>query len=173
MGKAGRIFVAGFLFALICIPVAVGFLHHSQTVVSASTHKILIPSSTQIPTVLPNIMPTSVPIDMVSIVPQPEADRPLDETPTPSPTPMPTANPQDDRVWSNLAQCESHGNWTDDTGNGYFGGLQFSQSAWESVGGTGKPSDASKDEQIAKAKLLQQSRGWSPWGACSRQLGLE
>lgn len=92
-------------------------------------------------------------------------------TPTPTPTPRPTADPTQDSVWDKLAQCESGGNWKEDTGNGYFGGLQFNQSAWESVGGSGKPSDASREDQIAKGKLLQSRRGWSPWGGCSTQLG--
>lgn len=89
-----------------------------------------------------------------------------------TPTPTPSFNPTDEKVWLMLAECESHQNWQDDTGNGYFGGLQFSLGAWASVGGNGKPSDASKDEQIMRGKVLQARRGWGPWGGCSRKLGL-
>ncbi len=89
-----------------------------------------------------------------------------------TPTPTPVYNPADDDVWLKVAECESHHNWQSDSGNGYFGGLQFSLGAWASVGGTGKPSDASKGEQIERGKMLQKIRGWGAWGACSKKLGL-
>ena len=89
-----------------------------------------------------------------------------------TPTPTPIVTIANDDIWMKLAECESHKNWTSDTGNGYYGGLQFSMGAWASVGGQGKPSDASADEQISKGKLLQQKRGWGPWGGCSKKLGL-
>lgn len=89
-----------------------------------------------------------------------------------TPTPTPHIDPGSNDIWIKLAQCESHQNWKADTGNGYYGGLQFSLGAWASVGGVGKPSDASSDEQISKGKLLQQRRGWGPWGGCSKKLGL-
>lgn len=92
-------------------------------------------------------------------------------TPTPTPTPEPV-NATGDDVWLKLADCESHQNWADNTGNGYYGGLQFSQGAWESAGGSGLPSDAGRDEQIMRGKLLQSKRGWGPWNACSKKLGL-
>ncbi len=77
-----------------------------------------------------------------------------------------------DEVFDNLANCESHQNWQDNTGNGYYGGLQFSQSTWESVGGAGLPSVASREEQIKRARILQTRSGWGQWPACSRFLGL-
>lgn len=89
-----------------------------------------------------------------------------------TPTPTPVFDPSDDKVWIQLAECESHQNWQDDTGNGYFGGLQFSLGAWASVGGGGKPSESSKEEQIMRGKILQSRRGWGPWGGCSKKLGL-
>jgi hypothetical protein len=89
-----------------------------------------------------------------------------------TPTPTPIFDPADDAVWLKVAECESHQNWKDDTGNGYYGGLQFSQGAWTSVGGSGKPSDASSSEQIMRGKMLQKVRGWGAWGACSSRLGL-
>lgn len=75
-------------------------------------------------------------------------------------------------VWNALAQCESSGNWSDNTGNGFYGGLQFKQSSWEAVGGTGSPADASPAEQIAKAQALQAQQGWIAWPWCARKLGL-
>ncbi len=75
-------------------------------------------------------------------------------------------------VWDRLAQCESSGNWQANTGNGYYGGLQFLPSTWRSVGGTGLPHQASRAEQIHRAQILQARSGWGQWPACSRRLGL-
>jgi uncharacterized protein YabE (DUF348 family) len=76
-------------------------------------------------------------------------------------------------VWDRLAACESGGNWSINTGNGYYGGLQFSLSTWRSFGGSGYPHQASKGEQIAVAtKLRDASGGYGAWPACSRKLGL-
>jgi len=75
-------------------------------------------------------------------------------------------------IWDKLAACESGGNWNINTNNGYYGGLQFSQGAWNSAGGSGLPSDASREEQIERGKALQSMRGWGVWGLCSKKLGL-
>ncbi|MFL6046480.1 MAG: transglycosylase family protein [Propionibacteriaceae bacterium] len=75
-------------------------------------------------------------------------------------------------VWDKLAQCESGGNWSINTGNGYYGGLQFSLSTWHAYGGEGYPHKASREEQIRIAKKLQADAGWGAWPACSSKLGL-
>ena len=75
-------------------------------------------------------------------------------------------------VWDRLAQCESSGNWSINTGNGYYGGVQFSTQSWEWVGGTGLPSEASKQEQIERAYALWERQGWGAWPSCSAQLSL-
>jgi hypothetical protein len=75
-------------------------------------------------------------------------------------------------VWDQLAECESGGNWGISTGNGYYGGLQFSQSSWNAAGGSGNPANASREEQIRVAENLQAQQGWGAWPACSSQLGL-
>jgi len=75
-------------------------------------------------------------------------------------------------VWDALAQCESGGNWHIATGNGYYGGLQFTASTWRSMGGSGMPHEASREEQIAVAERTLRSGGWGQWPACSRKLGL-
>lgn len=78
-------------------------------------------------------------------------------------------------VWDRLAQCESGGNWSINTGNGYYGGLQFSQSTWVGVGGlqyASRADLASREQQIAAAEVLLQSSGWGAWPSCSAQLGL-
>lgn len=83
----------------------------------------------------------------------------------------PTAN-VNGGIWDKLAQCEASGNWSANTGNGYYGGLQFSLSSWRTVGGTGYPHEASKSEQIARAEALKARQGWGAWPACSAKLGL-
>ena len=75
-------------------------------------------------------------------------------------------------TWDSLAQCESGGNWSTNTGNGFSGGLQFTTSTWQAYGGTGSPADASREQQIAVAERVQASQGWGAWPSCSAQLGL-
>ncbi|KRF12884.1 resuscitation-promoting factor [Nocardioides sp. Soil796] len=76
-------------------------------------------------------------------------------------------------VWDALAQCESGGNWATNTGNGYYGGLQFNLGTWQSYGGTGLPSENSRETQIAIAtKVRDASGGYGAWPACSSSLGL-
>ena len=78
-------------------------------------------------------------------------------------------------VWDEVAQCESGGNWSINTGNGYYGGLQFSASSWRAVGGTKYaplPHQATPAEQVAAAEKLRASGGWGHWPACSSKLGL-
>ncbi|MHA7283589.1 transglycosylase family protein [Arthrobacter sp. TMS2-4] len=75
-------------------------------------------------------------------------------------------------TWDQLAQCESGGDWGINTGNGYYGGLQFSQSSWIAAGGQGSPAGASVAEQKRVAAELQQMQGWGAWPACSAKLGL-
>lgn len=75
-------------------------------------------------------------------------------------------------VWDRLAQCESGGNWSTSTGNGFYGGLQFTPGSWRAAGGSGMPNQASREEQIRVAQQLQQQQGWGAWPACSSKLGL-
>jgi hypothetical protein len=82
-----------------------------------------------------------------------------------------TAQPGGD-AWYRLRVCESGNNYRADTGNGYYGAYQFNAGTWHAYGGGGLPNNASPAEQDLRAKLLYQARGWSPWPACSRRLGL-
>jgi LysM repeat protein len=78
-------------------------------------------------------------------------------------------------TWERLAACESGGNWHINTGNGYYGGVQFSDGTWDGNGGNrfAKRADlATKAEQIVIAEKVLDARGWSPWPACSARLGL-
>lgn len=86
----------------------------------------------------------------------------------------PTANyASGSTVWDALAQCESGGNWAINTGNGYYGGLQFSLSTWQAYGGPGYPHQQSRETQIAIAeKVVAATGGYGSWPACSASLGL-
>lgn len=75
-------------------------------------------------------------------------------------------------AWDQIAACESGGNWSTNTGNGYYGGLQFSAGSWAAVGGQGLPSQASKSEQIKRAQMLQARQGWWAWPVCAARAGL-
>jgi resuscitation-promoting factor RpfA len=79
-------------------------------------------------------------------------------------------------AWDRLAGCESGGNWHIDTGNGYYGGLQFADGTWDGNGGdkyASRADLASRAEQIIVAAKVLDARGWSPWPACSSRLGLD
>jgi LysM repeat protein len=81
----------------------------------------------------------------------------------------------DGTVWDALARCESGGNWAINTGNGYYGGLQFNYGTWISNGGgeyAERADLATREQQIDIASRLQSRRGWSPWPACTKKLGL-
>jgi uncharacterized protein YabE (DUF348 family) len=79
----------------------------------------------------------------------------------------------DGGVWDRLAQCESGGNWSINTGNGYYGGLQFNLQTWQAYGGSGYPHENSKEEQIRIATKLRDDRGgYGAWPGCASKLGL-
>ena len=78
-------------------------------------------------------------------------------------------------IWDMLAQCESGGNWSINTGNGYYGGLQFHPQTWTGYGGeqyAPRADLATKAQQIAIAEKVLARQGWGAWPACSRELGL-
>jgi uncharacterized protein YabE (DUF348 family) len=82
----------------------------------------------------------------------------------------------DGAVWDQLANCEATGNWAINTGNGYYGGLQFDKGTWDSNGGdqyAAYPHQASREQQIAIATKVRDARGgYSAWPACASKLGL-
>lgn len=71
--------------------------------------------------------------------------------------------------WDAVAACESGGNWSINTGNGYYGGLQFSLGTWRSNGGAGMPHQASRSEQIRVAENVVRSQGAGAWPVCGRR----
>ena len=87
--------------------------------------------------------------------------------------PQATAAPDSD--WDKLAQCESGGNWAINTGNGYYGGLQFSASTWRAYGGgqfAPYAHQATREQQIIVAERTLAAQGWGAWPACSARYGL-
>ncbi|MEU9923326.1 transglycosylase family protein [Streptomyces griseoluteus] len=84
------------------------------------------------------------------------------------------AQAADNGVWDRIAQCESGGNWHINTGNGYYGGLQFSAGTWRAYGGgayAATADQASRSAQIAVASKVQQAQGWGAWPVCSGRAG--
>lgn len=78
--------------------------------------------------------------------------------------------------WGCLAECESGRRWDANTGNGYYGGLQFAQSTWKAFGGlkfASRADLATREEQITVAKKVLAAQGWNSWPVCSDRYGLE
>ncbi|MFJ8822257.1 transglycosylase family protein [Streptomyces sp. NPDC102467] len=85
-----------------------------------------------------------------------------------------SAHAADSGVWDRIARCESGGNWHINTGNGYYGGLQFSAGTWRAYGGGSYASTAdraSKGQQIAVAAKVLRAQGWGAWPVCSGRAG--
>jgi hypothetical protein len=94
--------------------------------------------------------------------------------PVSAPAP-PVPSVPDDSVWDRLAWCESRGNWAMNSGNGFYGGIQFMLSTWLNMGGgqyAYYPHEATREQQIEVASRLQAQYGWGQWPACSSMLGL-
>ncbi|WP_372344445.1 transglycosylase family protein [Streptomyces sp. KL116D] len=86
-----------------------------------------------------------------------------------------TAHAADVTTWNKVAACESSGNWAINTGNGFYGGLQFTRSTWAAYGGTAyapRADLASKDQQIAVAEKVLKGQGPGAWPVCSQKAGL-
>ncbi|MFI6367140.1 transglycosylase family protein [Nocardia sp. NPDC050630] len=82
---------------------------------------------------------------------------------------------RDGDIWDALARCESTGNWGINTGNGYYGGIQFDQGTWERQGGlkyAPRADLATREEQIAIAEVTRARQGWGAWPACTSRLGI-
>ncbi len=99
--------------------------------------------------------------DAITVIPDPRAPRGATST-------APTGS----TVWDVLAACESSGDWQANTGNGFYGGLQFLPESWAMVGGSGLPHEASREEQIHRAERLLALQGWKAWPVCSVMVGL-
>lgn len=113
-------------------------------------------------------MPTAAP----AVAPQPAAAAQPRAAAQPKPQAAAPVYSTGGSVWDQVARCESGGNWAANTGNGYYGGLQFSLGSWRAVGGSGYPSQASREEQISRAEMLKARQGWGAWPSCTAKLGL-
>jgi hypothetical protein len=76
-----------------------------------------------------------------------------------------------DPNWDAMAQCESGGNWGANTGNGFYGGLQFTPATWAANGGSGSPAAASREEQIRVARNVLRTQGIGAWPVCGGPIG--
>jgi hypothetical protein len=131
-------------------------------------------------TVPPTTTTTAPPTTTTTVPPTTTTTAPPTTTTTAPPAPAPEASdsgggfgdPNSYATWDALAQCESGGNWSINTGNGYYGGLQFSLQTWQAVGGSGYPHEHSRETQIHFGQILQAQSGWGQWPHCSAQLGL-
>lgn len=87
----------------------------------------------------------------------------------------PPAHAVSEATWDRVAQCESGGNWAANTGNGHYGGLQFSDPTWDGYGGEAYASTANhatRRQQITIAEKVLAGQGWGAWPTCSRKVGL-
>ncbi|MBC2903286.1 transglycosylase family protein [Streptomyces cupreus] len=83
---------------------------------------------------------------------------------------------EDQWPWGCIAECESSGNWHINTGNGFYGGLQFWQPTWEEFGGlkyAPRADLATREQQIAVAQEVLAVQGWEAWPVCSKRYGLK
>lgn len=147
---------------------------------STTTRKVEVPSSSSMPpttqTAVVITTTTTIPASTTVAETLPVSTEPSDESLEPSGDvtifgqlyldTWPTLE-----MWERMAWCESRKTWDVDTGNGYFGGLQFALGSWQWMGGEGSPADASKEEQIFRANLLWQAQGWNGWPGCKEYFG--
>jgi len=141
----------------------------------ATTTAVPIPHGAAIPTAATAPPPVGVQSPAV-VVASADRGQAIQVTPTvPPPTTLPTYSIPHYDQWVALARCESGGDWQINTGNGYYGGLQFSLTSWKGAGGqqyAAYPHMASAAQQMVTAERLLDMQGWGAWPTCSRKVGL-
>ena len=182
-----RLLTAGTAVALVTAPVVVAATAE-QAPDAVSTRTVSVQPSDQITPALDGSEDELVAVLAAAIDARAEltAAEPEPE-PAPEPEPEPESEPEPSSdvqpqaasagVWDRLAECEAGGNWQIDTGNGFYGGLQFEKSSWDWAGGqryAEYPHHATREQQISVAEDLREMhpKGWGAWPACARQLGL-
>ena len=128
-----------------------------------------IPTKTAVKPVAPKTVAPK-PIQTKTVAPKPIQKKQIV-------TPKPTVNTVKPKVsnnsrWDAIAACESGGNWSTNTGNGFYGGLQFTSGSWVGAGGSAyapRADLATKDQQIAVAEKLRAVQGWGAWPVCGRR----
>jgi len=109
-------------------------------------------------------------VQMAAVVPPPDpAAEPPAPTPPIAPAPAKPAVARSGVNWDAVAKCESGNNWSINTGNGFYGGLQFTLGTWHSNGGSGSPQNASREEQIRVAENVLKSQGIGAWPVCGKR----
>lgn len=126
----------------------------------------------RVPTADENLTPRDIPAPKPAPAPAAPATSAAPSTSAPRPAASAAPAVSGGSVWDSLAACESGGNWAINTSNGFYGGLQFTLGSWQAVGGSGLPSQASREEQIMRGQMLQSRGGWGNWPACAAKLGL-
>lgn len=129
---------------------------------------------------LRSLWPAGLVVAAVSalLLPAPAVAAPPPPPPLPGPGPAAAAYDcsRTEGPWNCLAQCESSGRWHVNTGNGYYGGLQFWQPTWEEHGGlkyAPRADLATKEEQIKVAEEVLRTQGWKAWPVCSKKIPKE
>jgi len=113
-------------------------------------------------------------VALINIAPTPVVHHSVAYLPV-TPTPAPVQTAANYGIWSCIAHYESRGNWSIDTGNGYYGGLQFLESTWLANGGAqfaSMPQYTSPSEQITVAQRVLAQAGWSAWPQTSLMCGV-
>lgn len=131
--------------------------------------ELVLPSTTLAPTTT-STTASSTTATTASPTTAPPESVPVSES-NPIETGVGNGDPSDYASWDRLAQCESGGDWSINTGNGYFGGLQFSLASWRAVGGTGYPHEHPRADQIEMGQRLHAQGGWGHWPGCTRAFG--
>jgi hypothetical protein len=151
--------------------------HSSLRMQYDKDHALGLRRITTTTTAPPTTTTTAPPTTTTEPPPPPTTEPPTTEPPPPTEEPPPPdsggglGDPNSYATWDALAECESGGDWYINTGNGYYGGLQFSLGSWQAVGGTGYPHENSRETQITMGQRLYASSGWGAWPACTASLG--
>ncbi|MER7108980.1 transglycosylase family protein [Streptomyces sp. NPDC000229] len=128
------------------------------------------------PAVLPAVLLSVAGTTSAGAAPDARGAHPPPPAPGPGAQPLPAAGCAGDQwPWGCVAECESGGRWNLNTGNGFYGGLQFKQSTWETYGGLthARRADlATRAQQISVAQEVLRWHGWAAWPTCSKKYGL-
>jgi cell division septation protein DedD len=125
------------------------------------------PAAAVIPTTTAPTGPPTTAAPTTTTAPPPTTTAPPTTTTAPSASYVSAAGD-----FAALRECESGNNYSENSGNGYYGAYQFSEQTWQGLGYSGLPSDAAPSVQDQAAEQLQARSGWGQWPACSAELGL-
>jgi hypothetical protein len=145
---------------------------------AAGFKKVDVRSIEEVPVVVSEVIPTTTIVEEVptttstTVYVAPVVDVPVVQK---QEIVVQSYTPDTSSVWDGIAQCESGGNWNINTGNGYYGGVQFAPGTWLNMGGGDYAPYAhlaTKEQQIEIAEKVLAVSGWGAWPGCSAKLGL-